>query len=386
MEKLKSLSLSDLLGGDVPKSGTVDLSVSFKYVAPTMTDEEKRRRIADFQGKWASASAQMSGSNHEILLSGSGSSSSPPPSSKPSSHTCPPSPFYAHYTSGRMRPNGLPYHRNQRVFFAEPKYRISPSSFEVPDEFYEVNDDDSTRYSVAVHEAANTGSTKATIVEIPSDEPDVEGESEKERETNKKEKTKKKYTTAKIRVRLPNRIFLQGDFLATETIADLKEFVREALRSETIPFRLFLNLPRKNLTDRSETLQAAGLVPAAIVNFSSEDVPSLSLSQLDTAKAQEAMWYLREEVRERVVILKDEYTSESSKRESDLKCALCGLPDTKSRCGKCKWASYCGRECQKKHWKTHKSVCEPNRPQLPKKEKVTEPVKRKEDLIDTVSS
>eukprot|EP00731_Ephydatia_muelleri_P034083 Em0047g2a len=39
------------------------------------------------------------------------------------------------------------------------------------------------------------------------------------------------------------------------------------------------------------------------------------------------------------------------------RCALCGQEASK-RCSKCKGEWYCGRECQVKHWKKHKSVCE----------------------------
>ena len=37
-------------------------------------------------------------------------------------------------------------------------------------------------------------------------------------------------------------------------------------------------------------------------------------------------------------------------------CASCGKPAT-CFCGGCATVSYCGRECQRKHWKTHKLIC-----------------------------
>ena len=38
-------------------------------------------------------------------------------------------------------------------------------------------------------------------------------------------------------------------------------------------------------------------------------------------------------------------------------CALCGKGGAKSKCADCRQVSYCSRDCQKTHWKTHKSVC-----------------------------
>lgn len=37
-------------------------------------------------------------------------------------------------------------------------------------------------------------------------------------------------------------------------------------------------------------------------------------------------------------------------------CAVCGEPST-TKCTRCKEVYYCGRECQRKHWKEHKSEC-----------------------------
>lgn len=37
-------------------------------------------------------------------------------------------------------------------------------------------------------------------------------------------------------------------------------------------------------------------------------------------------------------------------------CANCGKKST-SRCGQCKKARYCSSECQKVHWKVHRSSC-----------------------------
>lgn len=38
-------------------------------------------------------------------------------------------------------------------------------------------------------------------------------------------------------------------------------------------------------------------------------------------------------------------------------CAVCGKACKKNTCAACKSINYCGKECQKAHWKEHKAVC-----------------------------
>ena len=46
----------------------------------------------------------------------------------------------------------------------------------------------------------------------------------------------------------------------------------------------------------------------------------------------------------------------------DQKCGACGQEGATSKCGTCKKARYCGKECQRKHWKEgHKLVCRKER-------------------------
>ena len=45
------------------------------------------------------------------------------------------------------------------------------------------------------------------------------------------------------------------------------------------------------------------------------------------------------------------------------KCSFCGKHSEDLRkCSRCRLVQYCNRECQKKHWGTHKSVCSPQNP------------------------
>lgn len=39
-------------------------------------------------------------------------------------------------------------------------------------------------------------------------------------------------------------------------------------------------------------------------------------------------------------------------------CASCGSNCSKCKCSKCKQVYYCNVECQRKHWKEHKEMCE----------------------------
>jgi TPR repeat protein len=38
-------------------------------------------------------------------------------------------------------------------------------------------------------------------------------------------------------------------------------------------------------------------------------------------------------------------------------CAYCGRPDAEAECSSCLSACYCGLECQRAHWPSHKSLC-----------------------------
>ena len=45
------------------------------------------------------------------------------------------------------------------------------------------------------------------------------------------------------------------------------------------------------------------------------------------------------------------------------KCSFCGKhSEDLKKCSRCRLTQYCNRECQKKHWGTHKSVCFPQKP------------------------
>ena len=50
-----------------------------------------------------------------------------------------------------------------------------------------------------------------------------------------------------------------------------------------------------------------------------------------------------------------------ARTHSTLSCIMCGKPDAKSACGRCKTVRYCGAQCQRAHWPTHKSECKSNR-------------------------
>merc|ERR1712224_200548 len=38
-------------------------------------------------------------------------------------------------------------------------------------------------------------------------------------------------------------------------------------------------------------------------------------------------------------------------------CAACGASQPSRQCGRCRAVHYCGRDCQRQHWPTHKANC-----------------------------
>lgn len=46
-----------------------------------------------------------------------------------------------------------------------------------------------------------------------------------------------------------------------------------------------------------------------------------------------------------------------AKIKIQMACPICGTPAVLQKCGKCKSAKYCSRECQRKDWPNHKKIC-----------------------------
>jgi len=60
---------------------------------------------------------------------------------------------------------------------------------------------------------------------------------------------------------------VEGSFLSKEPVEELYKFVREAIRTPTREFYLFITPPKKILSDMRINLYKAELSPASIVHF-----------------------------------------------------------------------------------------------------------------------
>ena len=71
-----------------------------------------------------------------------------------------------------------------------------------------------------------------------------------------------------------------------------------------------------------------------------------------------------QEIREHLTALRDSgalpSSAESTREAGEHTCAHCGKATTgHARCSRCKVAWYCGRECQRSHWRAgHREACE----------------------------
>jgi hypothetical protein len=60
----------------------------------------------------------------------------------------------------------------------------------------------------------------------------------------------------------------------------------------------------------------------------------------------------------------DSQTTDSPTTDSPLTCGNCGN-SAKLQCSRCRFERYCSKECQRKHWNTHKKTCVPSVTQVP---------------------
>ena len=72
----------------------------------------------------------------------------------------------------------------------------------------------------------------------------------------------------------------------------------------------------------------------------------------------------------------------SNEGGNDSKCSYCCSQSDLKKCSRCGEAQYCGQDCQKKHWKEHKLICNPQRVTHPNTQTVTtaSPVHSQEKL------
>ena len=124
------------------------------------------------------------------------------------------------------------------------------ANFSIPNEFYNVSPEELKKEQKRKQEAVETLGMLRT-------------KAMRERE-ERKELYKYKYTL--VRVRLPDANLLQGTFKANEKLVALKEFVRENLLNDWMPFHL-VTATGSRLDEEEKMLAEFGLTPAAVVNF-----------------------------------------------------------------------------------------------------------------------
>uniref|UniRef100_A0A8D0N8P0 UBX domain-containing protein n=1 Tax=Sus scrofa TaxID=9823 RepID=A0A8D0N8P0_PIG len=122
---------------------------------------------------------------------------------------------------------------------------------ELPDEFFEVTVDDVRR------RLAQLKSERKRLEEAPLVTKAL-------REAQMKEKLQR-YPKVVLRVLFPDRHILQGFFRPSETVGDLRDFVRSHLGNPALPFHLFIAPPKTILDDHTLTLfQVPAGPPAGI--------------------------------------------------------------------------------------------------------------------------
>ncbi|XP_078231136.1 tether containing UBX domain for GLUT4 isoform X20 [Callithrix jacchus] len=150
-----------------------------------------------------------------------------------------------------------PVDREPVVCHPDLEERLQAWSAELPDEFFELTVDDLRR------RLAQLKSERKRLEEAPL-------MTKAFREAQMKEKLER-YPKVALRVLFPDRYILQGFFRPSETVGDLRDFVRSHLGHPELPFYLFITPPKTVLDNYSCTLFQANLFPAALVHFGAKE-------------------------------------------------------------------------------------------------------------------
>uniref|UniRef100_A0A1D5REP3 Tether containing UBX domain for GLUT4 n=1 Tax=Macaca mulatta TaxID=9544 RepID=A0A1D5REP3_MACMU len=150
-----------------------------------------------------------------------------------------------------------PVDREPVVCHPDLEERLQAWPVELPDEFFELTVDDVRR------RLAQLKSERKRLEEAPL-------VTKAFREAQIKEKLER-YPKVALRVLFPDRYVLQGFFRPSETVGDLRDFVRSHLGNPELSFYLFITPPKTVLDDHTRTLFQANLFPAALVHFGAKE-------------------------------------------------------------------------------------------------------------------
>ncbi|XP_008826548.1 tether containing UBX domain for GLUT4 isoform X1 [Nannospalax galili] len=251
------LSMGDLSHqGDASTSG-VNLGGSPKPVDAQAKQKAKESTFAPF--------VPFSGGGQR--LGGPSGSSRPlmsPSAKSPKSFSGPGGPSKPKKSKpGEEQEPELPVDRDPVVCHPDLEDLLQAWPAEVPDEFFEVTVDDVRR------RLAQLKSERKRLEEAPL-------VTKAFREAQMKEKLER-YPKVALRVLFPDRYILQGFFRPSETVGDLRDFVRSHLGNPELSFHLFIAPPKMVLDDHTLTLFQANLFPAALVHFGAEESTGLYL-------------------------------------------------------------------------------------------------------------
>uniref|UniRef100_A0A8D2F350 ASPSCR1 tether for SLC2A4, UBX domain containing n=1 Tax=Theropithecus gelada TaxID=9565 RepID=A0A8D2F350_THEGE len=138
----------------------------------------------------------------------------------------------------------LPVDREPVVCHPDLEERLQAWPAELPDEFFELTVDDVRR------RLAQLKSERKRLEEAPL-------VTKAFREAQIKEKLER-YPKVALRVLFPDRYVLQGFFRPSETVGDLRDFVRSHLGNPELSFYLFITPPKTVLDDHTRTLFQVG--------------------------------------------------------------------------------------------------------------------------------
>ncbi|XP_063512418.1 tether containing UBX domain for GLUT4 isoform X2 [Pongo pygmaeus] len=150
-----------------------------------------------------------------------------------------------------------PVDREPVVCHPDLEERLQAWPAELPDEFFELTVDDVRR------RLAQLKSERKRLEEAPL-------MTKAFREAQIKEKLER-YPKVALRVLFPDRYVLQGFFRPSETVGDLRDFVRSHLGNPELSFYLFITPPKTVLDDHTRTLFQVNLFPTALVHFGAEE-------------------------------------------------------------------------------------------------------------------